>query len=76
MENTYNRKRGRGQTLIFTHLAGAAWDVVTLGSYKSWHEYADSDKIPKELSEKAAKSAGLSMSYHLLRRAKIIGGID
>jgi hypothetical protein len=58
MENTYNRNRGRAQTLIFTHLAGAAWDVVTLGSYKDWHEYADSDKIPKELSEKAAKSAG------------------
>ncbi len=60
MENTFNRKRGRGQTLIFTHLLGAAWDVVTLGSYKSWHEYADSDKIPKELSERAAKSAGFS----------------
>ena len=58
MENTYNRLRGRGQTLIFTHAAGAAWDVVTLGAYKDWYEYADSAKIPREVSDKAARDAG------------------
>ena len=58
MENRYNVMRGRGHTLIFTHVAGAAWDVVTLGAYKDWHEYASSDKIPSDLSEKSAKKAG------------------
>ena len=60
MENRYNRERGRGQTLIFVHDQGAAWDVVTLGVYRDWHEYADSSKIPKEVSELAARKAGFA----------------
>ena len=58
MENRYNVMRGLGHTLIFTHVAGAAWDVVTLGAYKDWHEYASRDKIPSDLSEKSARKAG------------------
>jgi len=60
MENRYNRERGRGQTLIFAHDQGAAWDVVTLGVYRDWNEYADSSKIPKEVSELAARKAGFA----------------
>ena len=58
MENRYNVMRGVGHTLIFTHVAGAAWDVVTLGAYKDWFEYAVKDKIPSDLSEKSARKAG------------------
>jgi len=60
MENRFNRERGRGQTLIFIHDQGAPWDVVTLGAYKDWHEYADSDKIPREVVELAARKAGFA----------------
>ena len=58
MENRYNVMRGADHTLIFTHVAGASWDVVTLGAYKDWAEYAVRTQIPRDLSEKAAKKAG------------------
>ena len=45
MENAFNRNRGRGETLIFVREAGAAWDVVTLGVYRNWTQYAESDLI-------------------------------
>jgi len=58
MENAFNRNRGRGETLIFVREAGAAWDVVTLGVYRNWQQYAESESIPKETSEAAARKAG------------------
>jgi hypothetical protein len=58
MENAFNRGRGRGETLIFVREAGAAWDVVTLGVYRNWTQYAESDLIPKERSDAAARQAG------------------
>jgi hypothetical protein len=58
MENVFNRERGRGQTLIFTHVQGAAWDVVTLAAYRNWRHYAESETIPQEVQEKAARKAG------------------
>ena len=48
MENAFNRNRGRGETLIFVRDAGAAWDVVTLGAYRNWRHYAESEMIPPE----------------------------
>lgn len=60
MENAFNRNRGRGETLIFVREAGAAWDVVTLGVYRNWTQYAESDLIPREVSEEAARKAGFS----------------
>jgi hypothetical protein len=60
MENAFNRNRGRGETLIFVREAGAAWDVVTLGVYRNWTQYAESDLIPKETSDAAAAKAGFT----------------
>jgi len=60
MENAYQRERGRPQTLIFTHDQGAAWDVVTLGAYRNWRHYAESETIPEEVSMTAAKKAGFA----------------
>jgi hypothetical protein len=60
MENAFNRNRGRGETLIFVREAGAAWDVVTLGVYGNWQQYAESELIAKEASDAAARKAGFS----------------
>ena len=60
MENAFNRERGRGQTLIFLHEQGAAWDVITLGVYRNWRQYAESESIPPEVSETAARKAGFA----------------
>ncbi len=58
MENAFNRNRGRGETLIFVRESGAAWDVVTLGVYRNWTQYAESDLISKAASDDAARKAG------------------
>jgi hypothetical protein len=58
MENAFNRNRGRGETLIFVREAGAAWDVVTLGTYRNWQQYAESELISKEANDAAARKAG------------------
>jgi hypothetical protein len=60
MENAFNRNRGRGETLIFVREAGADWDVVTLGVYRNWTQYAESDLIPKETNDEAARKAGFT----------------
>lgn len=60
MENAYQQGRGRPQTLIFTHEQGAAWDVITLGAYRNWRHYAESETIPDEVSLAAAKKAGFA----------------
>jgi hypothetical protein len=60
MENAFNRERGRGQTLIFTREQGAAWDVVTLGAYRNWRHYAESEVIAPEVGEQAARKAGFA----------------
>jgi hypothetical protein len=60
MENAFNRNRGRGETLIFVREAGAAWDVVTLGVYRNWTQYAESDVIPKDTNDEAARKAGFT----------------
>jgi hypothetical protein len=58
MENVFNRERGRGGTLIFVHDQGAAWDVITLGVYRDWRHYGESENIPAEVSASAAAKAG------------------
>ena len=58
MENVFNRERGRGGTLIFVHDQGAAWDVITLGVYRDWRHYGETENIPAELNATAARKAG------------------
>jgi hypothetical protein len=60
MENAFNRNRGRGETLIFVREAGSDWDVVTLGVYRNWTQYAESDLISKQTSDDAARKAGFT----------------
>jgi hypothetical protein len=60
MENAFNRNRGRGETLIFVREAGSDWDVVTLGVYRNWTQYAESDLISRETSDEAARKAGFT----------------
>jgi hypothetical protein len=60
MENAFNRNRGRGETLIFVRDAGSDWDVVTLGVYRNWAQYAESELIPRETSDEAARKAGFT----------------
>src|SRR5512138_1421165 len=55
MENAFNRERGRPGTLIFTHEQGAAWDVITLDAYRDWRHYAESDAIPQQVNDAAAR---------------------
>ena len=60
MEGAFNVARGRPGALLFTHEQGAAWDVITLDGYRNWRHYAESETIPPELSDAAAKKAGFA----------------
>jgi hypothetical protein len=56
MENVFNRERGRGGTLIFVHDQGAAWDVITLGVYRTGALRGTENIRRRQLA--AAKQAG------------------
>lgn len=58
MENTYLRILGRPQNLIFDRVAGAAWDLYTVGVYRDIKHFADSADIPPEREDAAARAAG------------------
>lgn len=58
MENAYSAALGRPEPMIFTRLFGAQWDVFTLGVYRDLAHYAESDAIPAEQAEAAARAAG------------------
>jgi hypothetical protein len=60
MESAFNRARSRPETLLFTHEQGAAWDVITLDGFRNWRHYAESETIPAEVNEAAAKKAGFA----------------
>ena len=58
MENAFEAALGRPQDLIFTRVAGAAWDVVTIGTYRDLKHYAESVDIPADRQDAAARAAG------------------
>lgn len=58
MENAYLRALGRPTNAIFRRALGAAWDVFTIGAYRSWKHFAERDDIPPEKSAAAARAAG------------------
>ncbi len=60
MENKYQKGIGRPETLIFTHDNGAAWDLFTLGCYRSLKHWAESYDVPQEKREAAARAAGFA----------------
>jgi len=58
MENKYLEGIDRPQNLIFTRVAGAAWDLYTLGFYRDIKHFAASADVPAEREEAAARAAG------------------
>lgn len=60
MESAFNVARSRPGALIFTHEQGAAWDVITIDGYRNWQHYAESETIPREVNDAAAKKAGFA----------------
>jgi hypothetical protein len=58
MENAVERALARPEDLIFTRVAGAAWDVVTVGTYRDIKHYAESADIPAARQDSAARAAG------------------
>jgi len=58
MENAYLAALERPQNMIFTRVAGAAWDLFTLGVYSDMPNWAASDAIPAERADAAARAAG------------------
>ena len=58
MENDYLKRLDRPQNLIFTRVAGAAWDLYTIGFYRDIKHFAESADIPEAREEEAALAAG------------------
>jgi hypothetical protein len=60
MENAFERALARPEDLIFTRVAGATWDVVTVGAYRDIKHYAESADIPDARQDSAAHVAGFA----------------
>ncbi len=58
MENAYLAALDRPENLIFERVAGAAWDLFTIGVYRDIKHFSDSADIPADRREAAAKAAG------------------
>ncbi|HZQ92833.1 MAG TPA: hypothetical protein VFA60_13645 [Terriglobales bacterium] len=60
MENAFLAKLEQPQNLIFVRDQGAAWDVFTIGCFRSLAQYASADDRPVEQQDAAARAAGFS----------------
>ncbi len=58
MENGYYHATNRDGNLIFIRLAGARWDVITVGFYDDMQQFAADPDLPRDVLEKAAIDAG------------------
>ena len=58
MENTYYHATERDGNLIFTRLAGSAWDCFTIGFYRDIEHFVETPDLPPEAFEQAAVDAG------------------
>lgn len=58
MENVYYHNTERAGNLVFIRLAGAQWDVFTVGFYDDMPHFAAEPDLPREHLEKAAIDAG------------------
>ena len=58
MENTYYHATNRKGNLIFVRLAGAQWDVFTVGFYEDMQAFAADPDLPRDVLEQAAVDAG------------------
>ena len=60
MENAYSKRLGRPQNLVFVRVAGAAWDLFTIGCYRDLKHYAESADISAADQDAAARAAGFA----------------
>ena len=58
MEGVYLAATGRRPNLVFTRLAGAEWDLFTLGFYPDMIAFATEPDLSPEAFEEAARTAG------------------
>lgn len=58
MENEFLESIGRSSNLIFTRIAGGAWDAYTIGFYRDLQHYAEPGRLTAEAEELAAQEAG------------------
>jgi hypothetical protein len=58
MENAFERWLDRPEDLIFIRVAGASWDIITIGTFRDIRHYAESADIPPARQDSAARSAG------------------
>ena len=60
MENAYLGATGQPQNAIFVRDLGASWDAFTIGAYRNWRHYAETQEVPPEKDEAAARAAGFT----------------
>ena len=58
MENAYYHATDRAGNLVFERLAGARWDVFTVGFYDDMQHFAADPDLPRQVLEQAAVDAG------------------
>lgn len=58
MENAYYHATNRDGNLIFLRLAGARWDVITVGFYDDMQQFAAEPDVAREVLDQAAVDAG------------------
>jgi hypothetical protein len=65
MENDYLERVGRPTNLVFSRIAGAAWDLYTIGFYRDLTHFAEPADVSEEEEEKAAVKAGFEASNRI-----------
>ena len=65
MENAYLRTLHEPDNFIFVRDQGAAWDLFTIGCYRSLKHYAEGFDVPLKDQESAAKQAGFEDTAHI-----------
>lgn len=58
MENTFLTSIGRGANFVFARMAGASWDLFTVGFYRDLQHYAEPSGQTAEQEQAAARAAG------------------
>ncbi len=65
MENDFYRFLDRPTNLIFTRLAGGAWDAMTIGIYRDLMHFAEVGDVPAEREDEAARHAGFEAANRI-----------
>jgi hypothetical protein len=65
MENDFLQRIGRKENLIFTRVAGASWDMFTVGFYRDLQHYAERNPMSDAEQDDAARKAGFESRAHI-----------